>query len=358
MQDGKGFMDPVKREEEELAELEAFLKEQGVMAEKATEEPPAAQEPTGEPVANQEEPPQAAVEPSATKAQPQAEQQTTTPEDENSETYKQRWLSLQGMYRSETNRLRGEVARLNSIIEQLQSSQPAKQDAQDYDNGLAPGDEGYRSRLVTDAMRNSRAYKVMAEKYGEDYAELHYEGIAEAQQASAPQVQEQVERANQTAQELRELEVQRLLSTQVPEWQALNVDPNFIQWTQTNHAPFSGGRTYNEVLNAAYMSGDVLGCAEVFTSFMKLQQQTNVAAQTQTPNRTQTPPNTPDHLVTPQGVNTSTPAPQSQQKAPLVIDEKYINNFYREVERGAYAGREAEMRQVEAEILKVLQGGM
>jgi len=361
MQDGQGVMDPIKRAEMEIEALEQAHKQEleamGVApapAPEGGETPPQDGQPTDQKQAA-EQPGQPAPDTPITEGTQDPQPTPAPAEDPNSETYKQRWLSLQGMYRSEVNKLKGEIARLTQMVEQAKAKpQPSSQPDTASDGFGTPGEEGFRSGLVTDAMRNSRAYKAMADKYGSEYAELHYEGIAEAAQANLAPVQEQVSRVQQLTQEQQAAETTRLLTTQVPEWQQLNVDPEFIRWTQSNVAPFSGGRTYNEVLNESYYGGDVMGCADVFNAFLKLQQ--TAAAQPSSQPQAQVQAPSPSHLVAPQGASAPTTTQQPAQKPAPVVNDKYIESFYRDVERGLYNGREAEMRQIEIDIYKALNG--
>ena len=353
MQDGKGVMDPVERAEMEIAELEEAQRQELEAMGIKTEPQPGAEGESADPA----EAGQTIAEPTQPAEEPQTQQQTAQKEeDPNSETYQQRWLSLQGTHRSEVRRLKSEIERLQMSLEQLQTqASGVSQQQSTKDNGIAPGEEGFLSGLVTDAMRKTRAYQAMAQKYGTEYAELHYEGIAEAARVSVEPVREEVARVTDTTQQQRLYETERFLTSQVPEWQQLNGDPDFIQWTQNSTAPFSGGRTYNEILNSAYFAGDGVGCSEVFLAYQQLRRQAPAQSQPQPQVTAQV--QSPEHLVTPQGSNTSTPAStQPQQSGTPVVNEKYIDNFYRDVEKGMYKGREAEMRNIEIEIFKTLSG--
>jgi len=140
-------MDPIKRAEMEIEALEQAHKQEleamGVApapAPEGGETPPQDGQPTDQKQAA-EQPGQPAPDTPITEGTQDPQPTPAPAEDTNSETYKQRWLSLQGMYRSEVNKLKGEIARLTQMVEQAKAKpQPSSQPDTASDGFGTPGE--------------------------------------------------------------------------------------------------------------------------------------------------------------------------------------------------------------------------
>ena len=188
-------------------------------------------------------------------------QQNEGEEDPNSSTFKARWEALQGMHRSNLatiENLKAQIAQLTSQTQTLQTQLTAP---------AAEEDGEYKSPILTDSIRSSRAYVKMAKDYGAEYAELHFEGSMLAAQATSAPLNEQLNNIQATSNvSLLEIELTRLC----PKWNELNTDPAFISWLN-QMAPYSS-KTLKSVLNENYSSGDAVNTAKIFNDFLQEQQ--------------------------------------------------------------------------------------
>jgi hypothetical protein len=131
------------------------------------------------------------------------------------------------------------------------------------------------------------------------------------------------------------------LAVTVPDAEAINADPAWLVWLGTKDA-FTG-RPYQEALNDARSKLDVTRVTAIFNAFKQVSVQAAVPLASGL-----------EDQINPQGVG-SPPTPPA--KPPVFLSEKSILDFYNDVGRGLYAGRDAEMNAKEAQInLAVAEG--
>lgn len=246
------FESPEERAEREIAELMAQMNP----------------EPKGQEVSHEEDGTTENQQGAAEEGQEPAAHQ----DDPNGDTFKQRWLTLQGIFNAERDRWALEKANLLNTIEEIKQQKPAREE------DLTAGDD-YRSPHVTDHVRQSLPYRRMVAEFDQRYAELHFESIAVASGAGQ-QRQEQAPAEEDThARFLMQLD--RLHRN----WRTLNNDTAFGAWLDAP-VPYSG-TTRRGFLNAAVEAGNAPAAAQFFIDF-------------EDSKRTQAPPTAkPDDLVSP-----------------------------------------------------------
>lgn len=265
-------MDPVKRAQEEL---DALLAEQQTTAPALD----ANGNPAGSAPVDDGIPAAVAAEADTPAATNPAEQpQPAVEKPEHDAAYWQaRFEIVQGKYNAEVPRLSAEVASLKRQLDAALVQTQPELDA----NGE------YRSKHISDGVRATRAYKKMAEEFGTDYAENHFEASAvTAQEAARAEMQPVREEAAAGAKDRLHSDIDRLS----PNWMQTNDDPQFIQWAQVNRERYSG-LPLIDILNDAYSQGDAVRVATVFNDYHELKRNHQ-------PTNQQTPPD-PNALIAP-----------------------------------------------------------
>ena len=120
------------------------------------------------------------------------------------------------------------------------------------------------------------------------------------------------------------------LTALVPDWQELNVDPEFINWLQQK-APFST-KTLHELMLEAFNQGDAQAVAQFFIEYKKQR----------TPQ--------PSQNVAPAGRQVV-----QQTTSPRLIKREEITKFYRDCALGKYTPEEKARK--EAEIARAIKEG-
>lgn len=146
------------------------------------------------------------------------------------------------------------------------------------------------------------------------------------------------------------------LAVRVPDWEALNTDPDFLAWL-TVVDPLSGLQR-QVLLDAAAESFDVARVAALFNAYKKeagigMQPVPQPAPQVTQQDQKKSEVSA---QVAPGKSKASSPAPASDQSR-KIWRQAEVTRFYDDVRRGLYRGREAEQARIEAEIdLAVAEG--
>ncbi len=255
---------------------------------------------------------------------------------ENNETAEQRYRTLQGMYNADIGRLRTEnqglsarVAQLESLLSSLQTSAPAEQPQHKTFVTQADIDE-YGDSI--DLMR--RVSREQADAMASEIESLK-NTIRQMQTTVVPRMEQVATAQAQTA----EQSFWSTLNVLVPDWQAINNDTGFHAWL-LEPDPLSGS-TRQHYLEAAHKALDVNRVARFFTTWKGNSGQSSA----QPANRV-----VQDELskqVSP-GRGRAAPTPQSEEKK--TYTPEFITNFYNDVRKGAYKGREEERNRIERNI--------
>jgi hypothetical protein len=284
-------------------------------------------------------------------AQPQGNEQTPSgtgqEDDPNSETYAQKWRTLQGMYNAEVPRLHSQNRELNGRVQQMeqllaslsqQSSQPAQQtqvaplvtenDVQEYGDSLDVMRRVTREELYPVAQKIAQLDQI----------------IRSLQTSVVPQVQAVAHRQAMTA----EQQFWSDLSGAAPNWREINDDHAFQSWL-LEIDPLTGisRQTY---LEDAQRILDVRRVASFFQTWNELTGKANVAQNTR---RTATASELERQVAPGRSKNTGTPANNNAK----TYSPDDIKGFFNDVRSGKYRGREAERDRIERDIFAAQRDG-
>ncbi len=272
-------------------------------------------------------------------------------DDPNSETYAQKWRTLQGMYNAEVPRLHANNRELQSRVAQMEqllstlSSQPTQAPAQMQTPVLVSDKEKEEYGESLDVMRKvSREELVpMIGKLAAMENAIN-QIAANLNTAIVPQVQRVAQQQALSAED----RFWGQLSQVVPHWQHMNNDPDFQSWL-LEVDPMTGANR-QVYLEQAQASLDVGRVASFFQTFSQLTGKYMPSANAQS-NRSASEL---ERQVAPgRGRGTNTPTGQtSRQYSP---DD--IKSFFNDVRQGKYKGREAERDRIERDIFAAQRDG-
>lgn len=269
---------------------------------------------------------------------------TSNTEDENSDTYAQRWRSLQGSYNA-TVRQKAELEQRVTQMEQLLASLSAQQPATPTRiEQITP------ERLVSDqeADEYGESIDVMRKVSREELIPVaqrlaQIEGLLQQMQANVvPQVQAVAQRQQVTA----EQQFWSDLTTYAPNWREVNGNDNFQTWLLETD-PLTG-TTRQTYLEEAQRSLDAHRVSAFFRTWLESTGQAFVAQSALATS------NELEKQVTPgrsRGVGTST------TKQPKTYSPNDIKDFFDAVRSGKYKGREQERDRVERDIFAAQREG-
>lgn len=183
--------------------------------------------------------------------------------------------------------------------------------------------EDFGKDLVEMVLRNSEKhmarYQTMLEELGNRVVRLE-QGVTAANETSAA-----------TAEQV----FLTKLGQQVPDWEAINVDQRFLSWLAEIDPIY--GQPRQAALEHAASRFDAQRVVAIFKMF----KQQLTAAKPPSPSALET-------QVSP-SASAGTPQPQPAPNKP-VFTQKQITDFYNDVARGRYRGRDADVAQIEAQI--------
>ena len=271
-------------------------------------------------------------------------------EDPNSDTYRSRWLSLQGLYQRQTGELhdlRGRLQQMEQLLGTMQAATVAPSQAQ-----TPAGDQFISDKDVQDFGADLVDMSRRAAKE-ENRALLDTVSQLRAEIASlrgvVPAVQNVQRQQAVSAEEKFFAELTRVL----PGWEAINQQPDFHRWLLSPD-PMTGiaRQTY---LEDAHRSADVRRAFAIFQQFSQLSGQP--AGQSDGQNApTQVPVSKKElEMQVAPGRVLSAPPPQQQQAKTWTPQE--VTKFYGDVRRGVYKGREQERASIERDIFQAQREG-
>jgi hypothetical protein len=286
----------------------------------------------------------AAVAESPASEQPAVVDTISKVEDENSETYMQRWKSLQGIQHSTAQRARfleDRVGQLEGLIASMQRPTEAAQPAPVAKQHLTDKD---------------------SEEYGSDMVDFVRRAVAEGTAALQDEnraLRQDLQRLNgvvpavqQVAQQQRMTQEERFwgnLQQAVPEWQRINDNQAFKDWLLTPD-PMTG-ITRQTYLEDAQQGGDVARVANIFTSW-QTQFGKPVNAKQQSASRSIQ--NELEKQIAPGRTQASASPNVAEAKQWSTSD---IAKFYDDVRKGAFKGRDGEMQALERDIFLAQREG-
>jgi hypothetical protein len=263
--------------------------------------------------------------------------QGTPVEDENSVTYAQRWRSLQGVFNAEKARaeqLANQVQHLQQMISTLQT---------------APMTQHSQTQFLTD--KDASEYGVdlvdMARRAAREELKDFAGAVGSLKQDidGMRQVVPAVQRLAQDSQQSAQARFWSGLASAVPDYEAINANPEFHKWLLT-------ADPMTDILRQTYLvdaqrAGNVDRVANIFNSWKSLsgtQGQTKPRIDARAELERQQAP----------GRNLSS-APA--EKSGRIWDPAEITALYADKTRGKYAGKEAEFKALEQDIFAAQQEG-
>jgi hypothetical protein len=137
--------------------------------------------------------------------------------------------------------------------------------------------------------------------------------------------------SEQAAQSLEEVFYDALTKA-VPDWRQVNQNERWLAWLSEEDDVY--GMTRQQALNAAHSTLNAKRVAAIFSKF-----KTDVQSKQETL----------DSQVAPQAGTASAPTPGGAP-TPKLFSQRAVQNFYLDMSKGRYRGREAEATRIEAEI--------
>jgi len=140
------------------------------------------------------------------------------------------------------------------------------------------------------------------------------------------------------------------LDTTIPDWEEINKSPEFIQWL--SEVERYTGVSRHALLEDAYKRKDANRVVAFFEDFKTLNNK-------ETQQKGAIPDNkVPKDVAPPKSAGTRKPLPGKESKQDFeVIKSSDIQQFYSDVRRGKYEGRDEEKRKIEAKIERALVEG-
>jgi hypothetical protein len=259
-------------------------------------------------------------------------------EDENSETYAQRWRSLQGSYNA-TVRQKSELEQRVQQMEQLLATLSQSQSTA----STQPEPEAAPVRYVSDqeADEYGESIDVMRKVSREELVPVaqrlaQIEGLLQQMQATVvPQVQAVSQRQQMSA----EQQFWSDLTNYVPDWREVNDNEGFQSWLlETDPLTGVNRQTY---LEDAQRSLDAHRVSAFFRAWLESTGQATVAQSTPKPAAEL------ERQVAP-GRSRGTGAATTRQPKTYTPDD--IKKFFDDVRSGKYKGREQERDRIERDI--------
>lgn len=268
-----------------------------------------------------------------------AETAPTPPPPAQHDVWEQKYKTLQGLFNKEVPALQQQVRELAQTgqqnaqqLEALRQAQqaPAEPKKPEVDSRDV---ESFGSDLVDMVQR-------VTQKQLWDVTQKLDAVVATLDQRFK-QIEHEVQGTTQSVAITAEESFFNRLTKQVPNWEAINASDAFLAWLGVEDPVYGAPRQTG--LDAAQRSLNADRAAAVFRAFE--------ATQTATP----TPkPNALDKQVSPRAV--ATPEPTAQTEAPM-LTQKQITDFYGDVSRGKYRGRDVEAQRIEQVINQAIAEG-
>lgn len=260
-------------------------------------------------------------------------------------TWEARYKTLQGMFKAEVPRLRAEVVdlkdRLTDAIRKLEQRAPEPQapapqepapklgtakDTEDFGNDLVD----MVRRQAVDAARGEFQGEINRLEARNKDLETRLSGVASVQTVTAQSAY------------MRDLELQ------VPDYAAVNEDPLFLAWLNTEDV--LSGMKRQEFFNRAYKGLDVNRTAKLMLAFKDSLKTEPVVVAPVTEPAPASPSATERLERQVQPVPSRTPVPVPKNETVKIWSMADIEGFYRSVTQGEFKGRETEQARIEADI--------
>lgn len=305
----------IKAAEAKHKELEEALRQQ---EEATTEE--VTPDPAGAVLADAEPDPS----PEPTPGAASAPEPDPAPEPEHDAAYwEQRFRTLEGVNEQMRRQAEGQMRAMAQRVEDLQRAQV--RESVDEELGITEDEvEEFGSDMI-DVMR----------KASRETVQPILDNIRQENAALRAQLQQITQNVGNMSQHQHHNTMESFLDQRVPDWRQINENQNFWGWLDTMDPLMGSSR--REALTHAWQMGDGNRVVAFFQSYLA---DSAPAQQADTQLREAAAP----------GRSRAAGGDGASQEKP-VWTPKSVQQFYSDVRRGAYAGREAEQRRIEADIV-------
>lgn len=252
-------------------------------------------------------------------APPRAPTPAAAPPAAKPDDFEQRYKTLQGMYNAEVKNLRGQ---LHQLTEQVTQALAAKEAAP---QPTAPTVDPKDIERFGDEMME------MVQRYVTGAVDTLTERVV-AVEAALSGVSQQTAQSTEKA-------FYTLLGQLVPDWREVNADERWLAWLSAVDSVYGVER--QAALDAAFKRGDAQQVAKVFEAFKASLPPPVVR------------PSLEDQVVPDASASGAPSAPAAKP----VLSQKAITDFYNDMARGKYRGRENEAAAIEAEINAAVMEG-
>ena len=296
---------------------------------------------------NPEQPPQEGQEPPVThegnEAPPQAaepaqppQEAPAAPEGNKPVDWERRYNAMKGRYETETKRLND---RINQLVDELRAMRTAPPPVS------APPSELSAERLIKPEEEQD---------YGTEFLDVVGRKAKEEIAPELQYVKAQLQRVEQQVAMSAQERLLNDLAAAVPNWQAVNTNPKFLDWLKLPD-PYSGG-IRQDMLNAAFGAHHAPRVIAFFKGFLAEEAATDPASGGQTAPRAPAPGAKVDlaEFAAP-GRAKSAAAPAPAEKPSFTRAQ--IAAFYADKAAGRFRGREADADLIERQIFDAQANG-
>lgn len=282
--------------------------------------------PAPEPVNTEEEAIEAKVE-TEPKEQPKKEEGQEKKVDEASSEWKHKYEVLIGKYNAEIPRMSAENKELKSQIAELQKA------IEDVQSKVIAKEEGNTKEEVDSAI------STLERELGTDVSKA-LNRLLNSKTSNIPKnYEEKVDRLEKQVKDTTERQVLtekqsyiNNLNRLIPDWMEKNSNLKWLEWL-SGVAPFSRGKTYQQLLDEANNNMDAQGVIEVFDAFY-------------TPSKSNGKKHDIEEIIEP---GKPKPNKTTEIKEKKIYTNAEIKQFDSDVVRGKYAGKDALRDQLEQE---------
>lgn len=276
--------------------------------------------------------------------QREPDEQRPPPMREPDDEWQQRYRTLQGKYDSEMGHMRGQLASMQNLIASMNTAPPAP----------APPPASVEPQ-VTDEDR---------EMWGDDLPNAVSRWVGQTQEGRFRQLEAQISQLSGGQQRHDATLTQHSVMSQLDmdpdlagRWRQLNEDNSFLQWL-SEIDQFSA-RPRIELLREAYAQGDANRTGRFFKSYLA---EHTAPPASRAPSHTMQNGSAPagrmrlEELAAPgRAAASGTNGGASPERR--IWTNREIGAFYRDVQRGAFRGREADKDRIERDIVAAASEG-
>lgn len=271
-------------------------------------------------------------------------------EDDNGQTWKQRYHSMEGRFKQAMTTINGMQTQMRDMGDELLRMQEFVKNSA----GVTVTPQGQPTpKLVTDRDR---------ETYGDELLDTVQRAALEAVQPKLTALEQENQNLKRTVAQTRQGDLYRTLDQQVPNWRAINKSDRFKAWLSLTD--LLSGSVRGRLLDAAFKAADAPRVVAFFQGFVNDEAATGSTefaprADAQPPAPAPAPRQPALALealaapgrAKPAAADTGKPADKP------VFTRAQIRQFYDDVRRMVYAGRDQEKAALEAAIFAAQREG-